>query len=169
MDILNRETVLDEDVYFLPAGRVHTIGKGLLITEIQQTSDITYRIYDFDRTDDQGNKRELHVDEALDAIDYNYYDEYRTNYDRKLNEVVQMVSCQYFTTNKLYFNTTVVRNHSLLDCFKILICVEGALKLDYDGGELSLQKGDAILIPASIRQYKLKPSGEFKVLESYID
>ncbi len=118
-DILNKEQVNDEDVFFLPAGRVHTIGKGLLIAEIQQTSDITYRIYDFDRVDDQGNKRELHVEEALDAIDYNYYDAYKTNYAKNLNEVVKMVSCQYFTTNKLHFNQAVERDHSSLDCFKI--------------------------------------------------
>ncbi len=168
-DILNREEVNDEDVFFLPAGRVHTIGKGLLIAEIQQTSDITYRIYDFDRVDDKGNKRELHVEEALDAIDYNYYDQYKTNYSRKLNEVVKMVGCQYFTTNKLHFDTNVARDHSNLDCFKILICVEGVLSLEYDQGKIDMKKGDAVLVPATIKKYSLNPSGEFKVLESYIE
>lgn len=81
-DLLNKENVENDDVFYLPAGRVHTIGKGLLIAEIQQTSDITYRIYDFDRTDAQGNKRELHVEQALGAIDFGFYKEYKTAYDK---------------------------------------------------------------------------------------
>jgi len=168
-EILNKEQVHDEDVYFLPAGRVHTIGKGLLIAEIQQTSDITYRIYDFDRVDDQGNKRELHVDEALDAIDYNFYDHYKTPYSKQINEVVKMVSCQYFTTNKLHFNKVVTRELPSLDCFKIVICVEGSLALSYDNDELSLKQGEAVLIPANIKSYTLTPKNEFKVLESYVE
>jgi len=168
-DILNREAVADEDVFFLPAGRVHTIGRGLLIAEIQQTSDITYRIYDFDRVDDNGNKRELHVEEALDAIDYNFYKQYKTNYPKNLNEVVQLVTCPYFTTNKLNFNKAVTRDHFGLDCFKILICVEGELKLSYDKGEIPMKKGDAVLVPAVIKKFTLIPLGEFKVLESYVE
>src|SRR5882724_12391206 len=91
MDILNREDVNAGDVFFLPAGRVHTIGKGLLIAEIQQTSDITYRIYDFDRVDDKGNKRELHTEEALAAINYKHYPEYKTQYIPQKNEDVHIV------------------------------------------------------------------------------
>src|ERR1700739_2128238 len=103
MDILNREDVKAGDVYFLPAGRVHTIGKGLLIAEIQQTSDITYSIYDFDRVDDKGTKLELHTQEAIDAIDYNFYPDYKTKYQPKKNETVKLVKCPYFTTNLLDF------------------------------------------------------------------
>lgn len=168
-EILNKEEVKDEDVFFLPAGRVHTIGKGLLIAEIQQTSDITYRIYDFDRTDDKGNKRELHVQEALDAIDYSFYKEYKTRYDRNENEVAEVVSCNYFTTNKLHFTESVTRNHEKLDSFKIYICVDGALTIDYPDGKTELKKGEAVLVPAAIKSTTLNPDKEFKVLESYID
>ncbi len=93
-------------MFLLPAGRVHTIGKGLLIAEIQQTSDITYRIYDFDRVDDKGHKRELHTEEALAAIDYKKYPNYRTEYTPKKNEDVPLVSCEYFTTNVMDYTQT---------------------------------------------------------------
>src|SRR5471030_2172098 len=102
-DILNKEDVKAGDVFFLPAGRVHTIGKGLLLAEVQQTSDITYRIYDFDRVDDKGNKRELHTEEALAAIDYKQYPDYKTEYTPVKNEDVHLVSCPYFTTNVMDF------------------------------------------------------------------
>lgn len=167
-DILNRERVFDEDVFFLPAGRVHTIGKGLLIAEIQQTSDITYRIYDFDRVDDKGNKRELHVEEALDAIDYQHYREYKTHYEKKTNEVAKLVTCNYFTTNKLHYSKSVTRDLSDIDCFKIYVCVDGALTMQYPDGKIDIKKGEAVLVPAAIPSITLNPKKEFKVLESYI-
>lgn len=167
MDILNKETVSEGDVYFLPAGRVHTIGKGLFIAEIQQTSDITYRIYDFDRVDDKGNKRELHVEEALDAIDYNYYPEYKTKYQDKTNEAVSLVNCQYFETNKLSCTEKITRNYTH-DSFTILICFEGSLVLNSEVGDLNIKKGEAILIPASIKTVQLIPSPDFKVLETFV-
>ncbi len=168
MDILNIEKVHADDVYFLPAGRVHYIGKGCLLAEIQQTSDVTYRIYDFDRTDDQGNQRELHTEESLDAIDFNYHDNYKTIYKDKLNEVIPLVSCDYFTTNKLHFDEPVERDHSGLDSFVIYVCMEGNLAMDYGNGQIEVQKGDAVLVPASISKITLKPMGGFKMLESYI-
>ena len=168
MDILNIEKVKNDDVYFLPAGRVHYIGKGCLLAEIQQTSDVTYRMYDFDRTDDAGNKRELHTAESLDAIDFSFYKNYRTEYEDKENEIIDLVSCEYFTTNKLYYNTPVVRDHSALDSFVIYVCMEGSLTLEYDNGIVDMQKGEAVLVPASISKLTLSPKGEFKLLESYI-
>src|ERR1700760_1176669 len=126
MDILNQEDVQAGDVFFLPAGRVHTIGKGLLIAEIQQTSDITYRIYDFDRVDDKGNKRELHVEEALAAIDYKHYPEYKTKYTPAKDETVHLVSCPYFTTNLLDFDKGTDKDYGNLDSFVIHVCLEGA-------------------------------------------
>lgn len=167
-DILNYEEVNPDDVFFLPAGRVHTIGKGLLLAEIQQTSDITYRIYDFDRVDDQGNKRELHVEEALDAIDYNFYDAYKTKYDDKKNDIVPLVSCEYFTTNKLMFDQKVVRDQSDKDSFVIYVCMEGGMDIITEQYTTRVQKGEAALIPAAIKQYTLQPVGSFKALESYI-
>ncbi len=168
LDILNVEEVKSDEVYFLPAGRVHTIGKGLLLAEIQQTSDITYRIYDFDRPGLDGKMRELHVEKALDAIDYNFYDQYQTLYKDKVNDPVELVSCPYFTTNKLNFDKLVNRDYSKLDSFVIYVCMEGAFNLQADDFEMKVGKGDAILIPACIEHVKLDPIGSFKILESYV-
>lgn len=167
-DILNKEEALAGDVFFLPAGRVHTIGKGLLIAEIQQTSDITYRIYDFDRVDDKGQKRELHVEEALAAIDYKFYPEYKTQYEKETNSVVEVVSCEYFTTNILQYTESVERDYAALDSFVIHVCVDGAYTLTYNDEHLDVKMGDCILIPASVKNVSLKTDGGFKILESFI-
>lgn len=167
-DILNKEQVEAGDVFFLPAGRVHTIGKGLLIAEIQQTSDITYRIYDFDRVDDKGNKRELHVEEALDAIDYKQYPEYKTRYDHKKNEAVKLVECPYFTTHILEYTENTGRNYSTFDSFVIHVCVEGSYELLFGNEKLAVKMGDCVLIPASVKNVKLETSAGFKILESFI-
>ncbi|MEZ2336305.1 type I phosphomannose isomerase catalytic subunit [Mucilaginibacter sp. RCC_168] len=168
-DILNKEDVTAGDVFFLPAGRVHTIGKGLLIAEIQQTSDITYRIYDFDRVDDKGNKRELHTQEALAAIDYKHYPEYKTSYQPKKDETVKLVSCPYFTTNLLDFTHSTSKDYSALDSFVIHVCVEGAYSIKYNGEVYSVKMGECILLPKSIDRVELETTGGFKILESYIE
>lgn len=167
-DILNKEEVKAGDVFFLPAGRVHTIGKGLLIAEIQQTSDITYRIYDFDRVDDKGNKRELHTEEALAALDYEVYPEYKSIYEKKLNEPVHVVSCPYFSTNILEFTQSVTRNY-LFDSFVIHVCVQGAYTLNYGDESLNVKMGDCVLIPASIDKVSMDTQTGFKILECYIE
>ncbi len=169
MDILNIEKVKADEVFFLPAGRVHYIGKGCLLAEIQQSSDVTYRIYDFDRKDAEGNTRELHTEDSIDAIDFTHHDKYKSNYEDKENEVVKLVSCEYFTTNKLHFKRLVVRDHSGLDSFVIYVCMEGSLLMSYDGGTTAVQKGEAVLVPASIKKITLLPKGEFKMLESFIE
>ena len=168
MDLLNIEKVKADDVFFLPAGRTHHIGKGCLLTEIQQTSDLTYRIYDFDRTDDKGDKRELHTEAALEAFDFTYHEHVKTNYKDKINEIVKLVSCEYFTTNKLHFDQAVDIDHSKLDSFVIYVCMEGGLKMEYDYGVVELMKGETLLLPASINKITMTPKGEFKMLESYI-
>jgi len=167
-DILNQEPVQADDVFFLPAGRVHTIGKGLLLAEIQQTSDITYRIYDFDRTDAEGNTRELHVEEALDAIDYQHYDSYKTDYEPQLNKPVKLVSCPYFETFRIEANQAIKRNYQELDSFVIYVCMEGEAEIMADGKGYSMKKGDSYLIPASIKHTKLTTSSNFKMLESFV-
>lgn len=169
MDILNREDVKADDVFFLPAGRVHTIGKGLLIAEIQQTSDITYRIYDFDRVDDKGNKRELHTEEALAAIDYKHYDHYKTQYTAEQNEAVHLVRCPYFTTNVLDFTENTSRDYSKLDSFVIHVCIAGAYQLKYGNEHYEVKMGDCILLPKNIDHVELVTEGGFKILESYIE
>lgn len=168
MDILNKEDVAQGDIFFLPAGRVHTIGKGLLIAEIQQTSDITYRIYDFDRVDDRGQKRELHTEEALAALDYKVYPEYKSVYPQKTNEAVEAVKCQYFTTNVLNFTENTTRNYSDLDSFVIQICVEGAYTLIADNRKYEVKKGETLLIPNAIKTIQLETETGFKALETFV-
>ena len=174
-DILNIEPAQAGDVFFLPAGRVHYIGKGLLLAEIQQTSDTTYRIYDFDRVDaTTGKTRELHTDLAVDAIDYQHYDEYKTQYERKINESVNAVASDYFVTNVLTFNQEVEHDYTHLDSFVVLICVSGGLTVNAPGGySVPLNMGQCVLIPASISNVTLVPSvdspdGDMTVLETYV-
>ena len=167
-DILNREDVKAGDVFFLPAGRVHTIGKGLLIAEIQQTSDITYRIYDFDRVDDKGQKRELHTEEALAAIDYKKYPNYRTEYTPAKNEDVHLVSCPYFTTNVLDYTEDLTKDYSAFDSFVIYVCLEGSLDVKYNGASYPVKMGECLLLPNSVNEVELSTTSGFKILESYI-
>lgn len=168
-EILNKEQVNPDDVFFLPAGRVHTIGKGLLLAEIQQTSDVTYRIYDFDRVDDKGNKRELHTEEALGALDYNVYPDYKSKYQDQKNKPVNLVTCPYFTTNKLLFDKPATRDLAGIDSFVIYICLEGEITLKNEGQSFPLVKGDVILIPAVINQIEFQSTSGYKLLESYIE
>ena len=149
-DILNFEEVAAGDVYFIPAGRVHAIGKGILLAEIQQTSDVTYRIYDYDRRDDQGNPRELHTELALDAIDYALLPEYKTHYETKLNESVELVKCNYFTTNLLDLDGVVEKDYIKLDSFVIFICLEGEVNIETESGSETIQKGETILDRKSV-------------------
>ncbi|GAB3779524.1 class I mannose-6-phosphate isomerase [Spirosoma horti] len=169
-DLLNIETAQPGDVFFLPAGRVHYIGKGLLLAEIQQTSDTTYRIYDFDRVDaTTGQKRELHTELAVDAINYHHYDDYKTQYEKKLNESVNAVTSDYFVTNVLNFNEEVEHDYTHIDSFVILICVAGALTIEAPGGySVSLKMGQCALIPASVDNVTLIPDGDMTVLETYV-
>jgi mannose-6-phosphate isomerase len=168
-EILNREEVKPGDVFYMPAGRVHSIGKGILLAEIQETSDVTYRIYDFDRKDADGKLRQLHVEEALDAIDYTLYENYKTNYETQLNEPVNVVDCQYFTTNVLNFDESLLCNYADLDSFVIYIVTEGRLQIVYNENQrMDAQKGDVLLIPASLKKILLNPSGRCNVLEAYI-
>ncbi|MCX6218152.1 type I phosphomannose isomerase catalytic subunit [Spirosoma sp.] len=169
-DLLNIESAQPGDVFFLPAGRVHYIGKGLLLAEIQQTSDTTYRIYDFDRVDaTTGQKRELHTDLAVDAINYKHYDDYKTQYDKKVNESVNAVASDYFVTNVLNFNQEVEHDYTHIDSFVILICVAGSLTIKAPGGySVSLTMGQCALIPASVDTVTLVPDGDMTVLETYV-
>lgn len=169
-DILNFEEVSSGDVFFIPAGRVHAIGKGILLAEIQQTSDVTYRIFDYGRCDAQGNPRELHTELALDAIDYTIQEEYKTKYEPKTNESVELVKCKYFTTNVLDFNQVIDKDYNQLDSFVIYMGIEGSSEIVTESGSETLHKGETILIPASVESVQLKPvSPSAKILEVYID
>ncbi len=163
-EILNREKATKGDVFFLPAGRVHTVGKGLLLAEIQQTSDITYRVYDFDRIDKNGNRRELHVQETLEAIDFSHYPTYKTPFEDRLNEVSEIISTKFFTTNKLTLDKQSLIDKSDLDCFKVYIGVGGSGMI---AGE-PLTFGEVMLVPAMLKNYMIEPEGRMELLETYI-
>ncbi len=169
MEILNIEKASVEDVFFLPAGRVHAIGKGLLLAEIQQTSDITYRIYDYERKDDKGNFRELHTDLALDSIDYNYYNQYKTDYEKKINGSSGIISCDYFTTNFIDFEEPIEKEYISLDSFIVYICTEGEYEIKYDINQfIHVKKGDTVLIPAMLKHLTLLPKQHTSLLEVYV-
>ncbi len=167
MEILNKEEVSPGDTFFIPAGRIHTIGKGLLLAEIQQTSDITYRIHDFDRTDAEGNKRELHTIEALDAIDYQFKPDYKTSYESQINSPVSLVKSPYFETNLLHCDKEIVRDHSDKDSFVIYICVEGEGEMIVSGSTTNFCMGNAILLPQTLKKVTLQTNFSFKMLETY--
>lgn len=165
-EILNFDTVKKGDTYFIEVGRVHAIGAGVMLAEIQQTSDITYRVYDWDRKDDQGNERELHNDLAIDAIDFNMKDDFRVDYNTTKNESNPMVNCQYFTTNYLHL-TSEVKKENTFDSFVIYICTEGSAKIETSFGTETINKGETILLPAAIKSYNLK-SSQAELLEVYV-
>ena len=168
-EILNFEKVKAGDVFFTPSGRVHAVGAGILLAEIQQTSDITYRIYDWDRVDDTGKPREMHTDLALDALDFKYYGKYRTEYKPSLNLTTNLADCKYFTTGLLYFDKPVEKDNNFIDSFVIYMCLEGKIDLYYDQGlSESMFAGETVLIPASLKNLNLVPKGMAKVLEIYI-
>ncbi len=170
LSILNKEKTAAGDVFFLPPGRIHAIGEGILLAEIQQTSDATLRIYDFDRVDEKGNPRELHTEKALEAIDFKEYPAYKTNYSKVPDQPNLLATCQYFTTN--YFNLTriIERQYHEIDSFVIYMCLKGKVTLVHNTDEKEqMVTGDTILLPAEIKKVQLIPEGETNLLEIYIE
>lgn len=169
MEVLQSYAVAPGDVFFLPAGRVHAIGAGCFIAEIQQTSNITYRIYDYNRKDAAGNERELHTALAKDAIDYTWYPDTKTHYKATTNETVPLAECPYFVTNLLDLDTQMQREVAIHDSFFIYICMEGTVVLkDNNGYELLLHQGQTALIPAETQTITIIPSPHAKLMETYI-
>lgn len=166
-DAISRYNVKEGDCFYIPSGRIHSIGAGCFLTEIQQTSDVTYRIYDFKRKDKDGNFRELHTAEAADAIDYQVQESYRTEYDRVKNEPTELVDCPYFRTALYDLDEPMTLDYSELDSFVILIgvCGEGTLTCD-DGTSATLSAGHTLLLPATTGIVGV--SGKVKFLETYI-
>lgn len=164
LNILDQVEVKQGDVFFLETGTVHAIGAGLVIAEIQQTSDITYRLYDFDRVDASGNQRELHIDLALDAINYKKINTFK-DYEKHINQSNSMVNCPYFTTNFIPLDGTIDVNKNG-DSFTVYMCTEGIVDISYGQNIFNYKKGDTILIPAALNPYTL--SGNASVLEIYI-
>ena len=167
LDAIADYSVKEGDCFFLPAGRIHSIGKGCFLAEIQQTSDVTYRIYDFKRKDKNGNYRELHTDLAAECINYEVLNDYRTVYTSQKNQGVSIVHCPYFHTAVYDLDEPMTLDYSELDSFVILIGVTGeGTIVDNEGNETSLRAGETILIPATTNE--LKVNGTVKFLETYV-
>ncbi len=164
--VLNEVPVKNGDTYFLPTGTVHAIGSGVLLAEIQQTSDVTYRIYDWDRVDTKGNQRQLHLKEATEAINFNYKGE-KVNYKPVVNKSVSMVSCKYFTINFLSINKKKLMNYTHVDSFVIYMCVYGSAKIIGLDFKVSITMGETVLIPAQLNEFVIKTK-EVKLLEVFM-
>lgn len=165
-DALACYEVEEGDVFFIPAGRIHAINAGSFVIEIQQTSDITYRIYDYNRKDKNGHYRELHTKEAAESIDYNILPNYRTQYEPKQNEGVQVACCPYFTTAVYDLTEPMTLDYSELDSFVILIAVKGQGTIICNGEEQPFHAGETILLPAMTQEVKVE--GTIKFLETYV-
>jgi mannose-6-phosphate isomerase len=169
VDVMNVEQVKKGDVFFLPAGRIHAIGKGLLIAEIQQTSDITYRIYDWGRENNPKTAREMHIQLAEDVIDYKGRQSYKTQYVAEENSATVLANCKYFTTNLLSFSKTTERDYADLDSFVVYMCLEGKARLVCnDEIEETVSMGETVLIPAIFNSVNIIPKQNVKLLEVYI-
>lgn len=166
---LNIDVVKHGDAYLVPAGRIHAIGAGVLLAEIQETSDITYRVSDWDRKDANGKSRELHVDLALDAIDYSARSNYKESYIKKKNTPTNVVSCKYFTTNFLHVTSSYKANHVKKDSFIIYMCVSGEADFLIDNTEESLKTGETLLVPATLKEFIINPKKKVELLEIYIE
>jgi len=167
-DILNTETAEPGDTFFTPAGRIHAIGAGIVLAEIQQTSDITYRIYDWGRKDKNGKSRQLHTELALDAIDFNQTGRSKIISEHHKNRSENLVSCNYFDTNIIQINEQIARDYNLIDSFVVYICTEGRFVIRWDSGSESVSKGETVLLPAMISNVVLVPEQEATLLETYI-
>ncbi len=155
LNLLNYEEVGEGDTFFINTGKIHAIGAGVLLAEIQQTSDITYRVYDFDRKDKDGNLRELHTCLAVDAIDYAKKDDFKVVYDKKKDTVNEMVDCPYFKTNFLNLGKSFHQDISKRDSFTIYMCVDGEGVISNDWGSAPIKKGETVLLAASSTHVKV--------------
>ena len=166
-EILNFDRVKTGDTYFIEVGRVHAIGAGVMLAEIQQTSDITYRVYDWDRVDASGNSRDLHNDLAIDAINFNMKDNFRVDYSKIKNVANTLVNCSYFTTNYLPIDSEILLRENTFDSFIIYMCVEGEATISTIKHSETIKKGETILLPAIIKSFKIEAETAV-LLEVYV-
>ncbi len=169
VDLLNTEHVEPGDTFFTPAGRVHAIGAGIILIEIQQTSDITYRIFDWNRKNTSTEKRELHTDLALEAIDFSATTESKIRRTSLLNSTINLVNCEFFNTNLIALNQPIKKEYYNIDSFVVYICIDGDLLIRWDDKHERIIKGETVLLPAMIREVILEPVGEARLLETYIN
>lgn len=166
-ELLKAYKVRNGESFFIPAGTIHAIGKGLLIAEIQQTSDITYRVFDWNRVDPKtGEGRELHTELALDAIDFNPRSDYKTVAVPLKNQAVTLEKCPYFQTNTVTVDGTAERDYAALDSFVIYICLDGEMEMAWEGGSDTLSKGETVLVPADFNEITL--TGKGSLLEVFV-
>ena len=165
-EALSQYHVQEGDVFFIPAGRIHAIGAGCFVAEIQQTSDVTYRIYDYNRRDKDGNLRQLHTKEAAESIDYRVLPDYRTAYKLEKNVPEQVVQCPFFTTAVYDIDEPMTLDYSELDAFVILIGVKGQGTLTVDGQQTTLNMGETVLVPATVNEIKVE--GSVRFLETFV-
>lgn len=168
-EVLRRYEVKKGDVFFLPAGRIHAICSGCLLAEIQQTSDLTYRIYDYGRKGADGKPRDLHIELAKEALDYTVQDDYRTSYETLPDTQTSLVRCPQFTTDLYSLSKPLKKDISKLDSFLILVCTEGSAEVVTDEGRISLKQGETALVSCSSRSLELVPSASATLLASYIE
>ncbi len=167
-EVLQFYPVQPGDTFMIPAGTVHAIGKGVLLAEIQQPSDITFRVFDWNRLDDEGNSRELHVQEALEAIDFDHQtDNFKVECQLQLNKTVRLVRSQYFNTSLLEFDQPLNKSFVEIDSFVIYMCLDGQILLAYGDERERLETGEVVLIPAEMEEVQLLPARKSKVLEVY--
>jgi len=164
LDLLNYEPVKEGDTFFINTGKIHAIGAGVLLAEIQQTSDVTYRVFDFNRRDKNGNLRELHTEMALDAMDYEKKDDFKVTYEGHMNTVNTMVDCPYFKTNFIHLTKNWSLEDSERDSFTIYICVGGSAEINSETGSVRIQKGETVLMPACSKTINISTT-EVKLLE----
>ncbi|WP_339656832.1 type I phosphomannose isomerase catalytic subunit [uncultured Maribacter sp.] len=164
LDLLNYEQVKEGDTFFINTGKIHAIGAGVMLAEIQQTSDVTYRVFDFNRKDKDGNLRELHTELALDAVDYKKKDDFKVPYNQELNKVSEMVDCPYFKTNFIQLTENLELDTTKRDSFTIFMCVGGEVVIKTFEGEVTIKKGETALLPAITKNISLQSKGA-KLLE----
>ena len=163
-DLMNYEEVSEGDTFFINTGKIHAIGAGVLLAEIQQTSDVTYRVFDFNRRDREGNLRELHTSLAVDAIDYEKKDDFKVDYPKSLNGINSMVDCPYFETDFLELTKSMKQDLTQRDSFTIFMCVGGAAQIQNDWGSVAITKGETVLVSASSTYVDIDTEGA-KLLE----
>lgn len=171
-EVLADHTVKTGDVFYLPAGRVHAICGGIMLAEVQQSSDVTYRIYDYNRPGIDGKPRELHTDLAAQALDYHVEQNYRTEYVETDNRAIQIIDSPFFDVRVMEIQTPFHRNLLKYDSFVISMCIEGDCKLVMrtNGSEIVLKAGHTTLIPAAIADYDVIPlNGRTKLLDAFVD
>lgn len=167
--LLNFYPVKAGDTFFIPAGTVHAIGKGVLLTEIQQSSDITFRIFDGNRKDKDGKTRELHTQEALEVMNFNADETYKLTYEKRQNSTVPLIRNPYFNINIIDFNKPLQKIYSSIDSFVIYICTEGEVHFLQNERVEILKRGGVIFKPAVLENLNLVPVVPSKLLEIYVD